>query len=85
MEDLKINNYYFYFFFYLLSNISYLNPNLKWFPYNKGGKYKKWHGNQDYVINWQNDSYEVKNFEKAVIRNSNLYIKNKYLIRLKNV
>ena len=25
----------------------------KWFPYNKGGEYRKWYGNQDYVINWE--------------------------------
>ena len=49
------------------------NSNLKWFPYNKGGKYKKWYGNQDYVINWKNDGYEIKNYEKSVIRNSNFY------------
>ena len=49
------------------------NSNLKWFPYNKGGKYKKWYGNQDYVINWKNDGYEVRNYEKSVIRNSNFY------------
>ena len=27
----------------------------KWFPYNKGGAFRKWYGNQDYVVNWQND------------------------------
>ncbi|MFV4964695.1 BREX-1 system adenine-specific DNA-methyltransferase PglX [Lactobacillus delbrueckii subsp. allosunkii] len=26
----------------------------KWFPYNKGGEYRKWYGNNDYVVNWQN-------------------------------
>ncbi len=26
-----------------------------WFPYNKGGDYRKWYGNNDYVINWHND------------------------------
>ena len=32
----------------------------KWFPYNKGGAYRKWYGNQDYVINYWNDGEEVK-------------------------
>ncbi len=35
----------------------------KWFPYNKGGAYRKWYGNYDYVVNWQNDGYEIRNFK----------------------
>jgi hypothetical protein len=34
----------------------------KWFPYNKGGSYRKWYGNYDYVVNWQDDGYEIKHF-----------------------
>lgn len=34
----------------------------KWFPYNKGGAYRKWYGNYDYVVNWQNDGYEIRHF-----------------------
>ncbi|MHA3066813.1 BREX-1 system adenine-specific DNA-methyltransferase PglX [Lacticaseibacillus saniviri] len=37
----------------------------KWFPYNKGGAYRKWYGNYDYVVNWQNDGREIKNFKDA--------------------
>lgn len=33
----------------------------KWFPYNKGGQFRKWYGNADYVINYENDGAEVKN------------------------
>lgn len=33
---------------------------LKWFPYNKAGEYRKWYGNRDYVVNWQNDGYEMQ-------------------------
>ena len=33
---------------------------LKWFPYNKGGEARKWYGNNDYVINWENDGEEIK-------------------------
>lgn len=36
--------------------------NLKWFPYNKGGGYRKWYGNNEYLINWENDGVEVKQF-----------------------
>jgi type II restriction/modification system DNA methylase subunit YeeA len=33
----------------------------KWFPYNKGGVFRKWYGNQDFVVNWENDGEEIKN------------------------
>ena len=33
----------------------------KWFPYNKGGDYRKWYGNQEYVVNWENDGFEIRN------------------------
>ena len=34
----------------------------KWFPYNKGGEYRKWYGNYEYVVNWENDGFEIKNY-----------------------
>lgn len=37
----------------------------KWFPYNKGGFFRKWYGNRDYVINWCDDGYEIKNFKDS--------------------
>ena len=33
----------------------------KWFPYNKGGDYRKWYGNQEFIVNWENDGYEIRN------------------------
>ena len=47
----------------------------KWFPYNKGGDFRKWYGNNEYVINWENDGFEVKNFKGSVIRNPSYYFK----------
>jgi hypothetical protein len=32
----------------------------KWFPYNKGGEYRKWYGNDYMVINWKNDGEDIK-------------------------
>lgn len=32
----------------------------KWFPYTKGGDFRKWYGNNDYVVNWENDGAEMK-------------------------
>ena len=34
----------------------------KWFPYNKGGEFRKWYGNNEYLVNWYNDGYEIKHF-----------------------
>lgn len=38
----------------------------KWFPYNKGGEYRKWYGNQDYLVNWEDDGYEIKENTRRV-------------------
>ena len=35
---------------------------LKWFPYNKGGEYRKWYGNRDFVVNWEGNGQQIKNF-----------------------
>ncbi len=53
-----------------LSNIGFSMPNskaasdsgLRWFPCNKGGEFRKWYGNHEYVVNWQNDGAEIKRF-----------------------
>jgi len=53
----------------------------KWFPYNKGGKRRQWYGNYDYVVNWENDGYEIRNFvdnhgkRRSAVRNSRYYFK----------
>ena len=48
----------------------------KWFPYNKGGEFRKWYGNQEYLINWENDGKELFDFiPKSVIRNPSYYFK----------
>lgn len=35
----------------------------KWYPYNKGGNYRKWYGNKEYVVNWENNGNEIMNFK----------------------
>ena len=34
----------------------------KWYPINKGGGFRRWYGNRDYIINWEHDGYEIRNF-----------------------
>lgn len=47
-----------------------IKSKLKWFPIQKGGEFRKWYGNHDYVINWEIDGFEIRNFfdEKGRLR-----------------
>ena len=49
--------------------------NYKWFKYNKGGPYRKWYGNNEYVINWDNDGFEVRKQPNSYIRNEEMFSK----------
>ena len=46
------------------------NTAMKWMPINKGGEFRRWYGNQEYVVNWDNEGYEIINFkdEKGKLR-----------------
>ena len=46
-----------------------------WVPHNKGGSYRKWYGNREYVINWKNDGYEIKNHPGARPQNIEYFFK----------
>lgn len=48
----------------------------RWFPYNKGGEFRRWWGNQQYLINWERDGAQIKAFgtenggrQRSVVRN----------------
>ena len=56
------------------SHINTKNP--KWLPYHKGGNFRKWYGNKDYFVNWDNNGLEIKAFAGAYARNQNLYFQN---------
>ena len=47
----------------------------KWVPYNKGGEFRKWYGNNEIVINWLNNGKSLRN-TKANLRSEQLYFKN---------
>jgi len=47
----------------------------KWVPCQKGGPFRKWYGNNDFVINWFNDGAELKMFSGSNLRNSHNYFK----------
>ena len=45
----------------------------KWFITTKGGPFRRWYGNMDYLVNWENDGKELKEFKGSVVRNEKRY------------
>ncbi|MCR4638955.1 BREX-1 system adenine-specific DNA-methyltransferase PglX [Ruminococcus sp.] len=37
----------------------------KWFPCNSGGEYRKWSFNNEIIVNWYNDGFEIKTLRNA--------------------
>lgn len=48
-----------------------LESQKKWFPYNKGGAFRKWYGNNDYLLNWYLDGKDIKGYGHLVPRSMN--------------
>ena len=44
--------------------------NANWIPYNKGGKYRKWYGNKEYVINWTDNGRLIREYPGSSFRNA---------------
>lgn len=58
------------------SSAEFEGTDANWAPYNKGGEFRKYYGNMDYVVLWKNSGTEVKAFvPKSVIRNEGYYFK----------
>ncbi|NAW33736.1 BREX-1 system adenine-specific DNA-methyltransferase PglX [Halomonas alimentaria] len=47
----------------------------RWFPYKKGGEFRRWYGNNEFVLNWKNNGKEVKSTGRASIRSSSFFFK----------
>jgi hypothetical protein len=53
----------------------------KWFPMTKGGEFRRWYGNNEYVINWENNGFEIRNFKdengklRSVPRSTEYYLR----------
>lgn len=45
--------------FYAKNHIIAIESNKKWYPYNKGGEYRKWYGNNEYIVNWENAGEKI--------------------------
>ena len=54
---------------------------IKWYPCHSGGEYRKWYGNHDFVVNWQNNGHEIRTFGlnngkiRSAVRNDSFYFK----------
>jgi Eco57I restriction-modification methylase len=46
----------------------------KWLPYNKGGPFRRWYGCNEYLVNWENDGWEIKQIPHAVIANEKFFL-----------
>lgn len=42
------------------------NSDSKWFPYNKGGEFRKWYGNHDFLVNWENSGEELLGYASSL-------------------
>ena len=47
----------------------------RWYPYNKGGGYRKWYGFNEYLIDWYDDAAEIRKIKTAVIANYQYFMK----------
>ena len=57
-----------------MQNTSFVSNCARWFPCDKGGNYRKWYGNNEYVADWQDDGKSLKEFPGSTLRNSQYYL-----------
>ena len=49
--------------------------NTRWFPYVKGSEYRKWYGNNEFILNWQFDGAEIKELKGSRPQNQQYYFR----------
>ncbi|MFC1727137.1 BREX-1 system adenine-specific DNA-methyltransferase PglX [Patescibacteria group bacterium] len=49
----------------------------KWYPLNKGGNHRRWYGNHEHVINWENNGQELWEFTSTLNQGSNVRLKSR--------
>ena len=47
--------------------------NVKWYPHHKGGPFKKWYGNNEWIINWDQNGREIKENNNSGLQGQKLY------------
>ena len=62
-----------------------LNSKMKWFPYNKGGGKRKWYGNNEYVVNFENNGKTIAdyidNFSNSRVKSNGRIINREYYFK----
>lgn len=53
--------------------------NVKWHPCQKGGGFRKWFGNNEYVVNWENDGQEIKDIVESRYGSASKRVVNEHL------
>ena len=56
------------------TNVEKNEKNKKWIKYNKGGAYRKWYGNRENLVLWNNDG-DLLLKKGALLRNKDVYFK----------
>lgn len=69
--EVNIENIY----FNCKNSIQSKKSNLSWYPATKGGDYRKWYGNNEYIINWLHDGEEIKSYRGSAVRNKDIIFK----------
>ena len=68
-----------------LSSMRKQKPETRWLPHNKGGAFRKWYGNQDYLINWENNGKEVKGYAAHLYKSYSRQIMNEHYYLLPSI
>lgn len=55
------------------NRIAYVNHDKKWIPYLKGGESRKWYGHLTFIVNWENDGFEIRHDSRSTIRNEKYF------------
>jgi len=71
--------------FHLSSEDESIQSGKKYFPYNKGGAYRRWYGNNNYVVNFENGGKEIcdyiDNFSKSSVNHKGRVINREYYFK----
>lgn len=57
------------------SNLMSHSVGCKWIWHTKGGQFRRWYGNNDSVLNYEQNGYELRNFKKASLTGTDNYFK----------
>lgn len=52
-----------------------LESGSRWFPCKKGGTFRKWYGNDEWIMNWENDGFALRANHGSVVRNPDAQFK----------